>query len=438
MKKTFKQVEVDGNTYNFLDLPGTNLFKFEVVCSKGAHIERVLNNEFDRNFFGISHLIEHIKFKRTKDFTTDELWDTLLNEGQFNASTGHSRISYWFKTVSQKKETAIQVVCNIAFNDFSLVPEDEFLSEKKTVCNEANDALNKIDQMFYRNARCVIAGHDLEDNVIGLSDTIKNFTLADIKLVNSYFLNKENHSFNIIFDSTRGETYEDIILLIQKQLSRFKFNTPDISINDKYLSNLGDFNLGNYVVDSDSKQKKHYILLDVVDNSYTSDYTTRYLNDLSGDSSLFKMIREDAGLSYSPHLYEMIFSNKYYVVFSCDVTFGTEEEMLSLFEKSINDTCDNFTQDSYKKLINSLQLDRTISLTNQNLYADLFSFAYWDKNVFDKYSELLSMDIDEAYLKMDNDLGSFNAIKVQLESMKLAVNNKKYALVTNEKKTRSY
>lgn len=431
MKKTFKQIINDGNTFNFLDLPGTNLFKFEVVCSKGAHIERVLNKKFDRNFFGISHLIEHIKFKRTKDFTTDELWDILFNEGQFNASTGHSKISYWFKTISDKKKTAINVVCNIAFNDFSKIPEEEFLSERKTVCNEANDALNKIDTMFYRDARCIISGHDKEDNVIGLSDTVKTFSLDDIKCVNKYFLNKQNQSFNIIYDSTRGESQDDIIKLIKDEISRFDFTQIDEDINKKYIDSLGDLKIGTHVIESKSKQKKHYMLLDVISDSFTSDYTTRYLNDLSGASSLFKMIREDAGLSYSPHSGEIIFANKYFVVFSCDVTFGTEDDMLNIFSKSINDTCDNFALESYNKLLSTLQLDRTISFTNQNLYAELFSFAYWDKIVFKKYEKLLSEDIDVAYFEMDKQSGSYEAIKRQLEAMKIAVNNKQYALVTN-------
>ena len=46
--KTFKQVEINNKKYNFLDLPGTDYFKFEIVNLRGSEIEKYYNNKHNK------------------------------------------------------------------------------------------------------------------------------------------------------------------------------------------------------------------------------------------------------------------------------------------------------------------------------------------------------------------------------------------------------
>ena len=59
-KKTFRTIKKNGKTYNFLALPNTNFFKLEIINMYGANIERVIENKYGKNLYGISHFIEHL------------------------------------------------------------------------------------------------------------------------------------------------------------------------------------------------------------------------------------------------------------------------------------------------------------------------------------------------------------------------------------------
>jgi hypothetical protein len=81
MKKTFNTHFIDNARINLLTLPGSNYFKIEIVSYYGANIERVYEKMTGKNVYGISHLIEHLAFKNSKDFTTQELMEISKNEG---------------------------------------------------------------------------------------------------------------------------------------------------------------------------------------------------------------------------------------------------------------------------------------------------------------------------------------------------------------------
>lgn len=431
MKKTFKQLNIDGITFNLLDLPHTGLYKIQIMSKKGAHIEKLLEQDTGKNLYGISHLIEHISFKRTKDYSTEELWILLRNEGKFNASTWHDKINYWFKTTLDRSKLANKIVCNIAFNDLKSIPEFEFIIERDTVYNESKKAHDNESSMFYRNAKIKISNYNKEDNVIWIPETIKTFSLEDVISAKKYFLTRSNHIINITFDSSLYKSEDEIISDFLCEFKRFELRNEDIIMNNRYTNIQSNFNIWTYCVKNNWKQKLNYLLLDVIDDIYTSNYTTQFINTLSGNSSLFHLIREKNWLSYSPTMFESLYSGKNVVVFTCDVTRGNEGKMLSLLIQSINESVDNFTPETHKKLLDTMILNRMISFVNQNNYEMLFHFSIFDNKTYLNYKISLSNDIDKAFIEMDKMSASYENIKSQLDLMKTSINEKKYIIVTN-------
>lgn len=431
MNKTFKQKIIDWNTFNFLDLPWTWLFKFEIICMTWSTIERVLNKNKWINIYWISHLIEHLSFKTSLDYTTDELWELLLNEWHFNASTNYDRINYWFKTISSNFELAINLVSNIAFNNLTKVEDKDFISERDTVFNEAKSTFDKPTTIFYRDAKTCISELDIEDTVIWIPERIKTFSLNDVIEIKKYFLSKGNFVFNITFDSLSWLDKNTIVSKITECFSRFNFYDDFSIVKLDYYNSLATYRPWIFNISNESKQKLHFLMFDVINDSITSDYTTIYLNELSWKDSIFNLIREQNGLSYSPHLWEFYFWSKFYVLFTCDVTRWTEEKMLSLLKESINNTCDNFTKENYNKLIKTINLDRKISFVNQNFYWELFSLALWDNKTFLKYKNILSVNVDKAYDMIESESWSFDSINEQLINLKNSINTWDYAIVSN-------
>ncbi len=100
--RTFKTIIRNGKKFNLLTLPGTNFFQFRIFNNYGANIERIVKEKTGKNVYGISHLIEHLSFKSTKDYTTDELIKITRNEGACNAGTSHDRIPLLILCKSEK------------------------------------------------------------------------------------------------------------------------------------------------------------------------------------------------------------------------------------------------------------------------------------------------------------------------------------------------
>jgi len=437
MKKTFKRRTINGHNFQLLTLPGTDLFKFEVVNMFGAHIERVIEKSIYQNVYGISHFIEHLGFRATRDYTTEELMEMLKIHGSYNASTDHNRINYWFKTNTERAATAINLVCNYAFNDLTKISEEEFETEKKVVYNEAKRYADDDQTMFYFNMETTACGYHPEDNVIGIPETIDTFTLADAIEVKRIFLelgNRGCQTFNITYDpSVISE--EEVIGLVEHELKTWTIETDDDRLDNifkDYINRLGQPCIGEFTIPNESEQAMTAIMMDVIDtdiiaarlgNGFLTSYSKSSLNDL---------IREKNGLTYGVHLYEDTIAYYPYTLFACDVTRGTEDLMMSLFEQSINESADAFDEDEYNKLMDTIRLKRTLSFIDQQKYDAFHWMSIMYPYLVEKYKEWYENDLDDAYNKLELEVASYESIKNYIERVRSAVNTKTYSILTNK------
>ena len=431
MKKTFTRFLKHGFVFNILDLPGTDLFKFEVINKKGAYIEKIVEKSIGKKVYGISHLVEHLSFKSTLDYTTEEINDILRNNGESNASTTHESIDYYFKTISKKARLAIKVMLNIALNDLTKISNKEFNTEKSIVSNEVLGYLDDSQSSFYRSAKTSISNYDDEHNVTGIFETIQTFEIEDVICIKSHFLEKKDFEFNITYDSTKDASIDDILSYIITQSQRFKFKESDDEFNMLYNNNTGEFNKGNFILNSTSSRRMNFILFDILEDTYLGDYVLDYLNEKAGLTSIDDVLREQNELVYSAGIYHTLFKNRGFAVFICDIEVGNEKILMESLIESINKTADDFNLAKYDKYMSSIQIDRIIDNVNQNSYDDLFAFATWDTDTFSDFEELFMNDIDKAFVIMDEISLSFENMKELLETIKLAINEKRYAMVTN-------
>ena len=431
MKKTFTRFTKHGFVFNVLDLPGTDLFKFEIVNKKGAYIEKIVEDSIGKKVYGISHLVEHLSFKSTLDYTTEEINDILRNNGDSNATTTHHSIDYYFKTISKNARLAIKVMLNIALNDLRKITDKDFKAEKSIVSNEVLGYLDDSQASFYRSANTCISNYHDEHNVTGVFDTIQTFEIDDVIYIKNHFLEKKDFEFNITYDSTRDTSIDDILNYIITQTKRFSFKESDDEFNMLYNNNIGEFNKGNFILNSTSSRRMNYILFDILEDTYLGDYVLDYLNVKAGLTSIDDVLREQNELVYSAGIYHTIFKKRGFALFICDIEIGNEKILMESLIESINKTADEFDLAKYDKYMSSIQIDRIIDNVNQNSYNDLFDFAIWDTDTFSDFEELFMNDIDKAFVIMDEISLSFENMKESLETIKLAINEKSYAMVTN-------
>ncbi len=422
--KTFKTVVKNGRRFNLMTLPDTNFFKFEVINKYGSNIERVIKSKTAKNLYGISHLIEHLGFKSSKDFTTEELLTISKNEGDCNASTSYDRINYWFKTTADNMDLAINFICNIAFNDLTMIDQKEFDTEKSVVYNEAKRAADDHQMMFHRNTTRCLVGYEDEDNTIGIPETIDRFTLEDAIAVKNIFLTNNQTSYNIIYDS--NIICEDEVLnKIMNELDRFE--TPKksslIITHEEYLSHLNKPRVGKFKLESKSEQAMTNITLDAVENTLVSGATLYYLSNLAENTSLDDLIRQKNGLSYGVQFYMNMIAYKPFASFICDVSVGKEEELLKLFKESINLSADAFSEEKYNNYMKTAKLKRIIGNLNLEAHGIWFYYDYLNALDLDDVRDILANNMEDAYSYVEREIITYSKMKESMETIRTLVNN---------------
>ncbi len=98
---------------------------------------------------GLSHFLEHMVFKGTRDFSSEELAQTVQAAGgHWNAYTTFERTVYYIDGPSRSMEIFLKCITGLVF--FPIIPESEFDSEKDVIRREIDMGLDDPDNTSIR------------------------------------------------------------------------------------------------------------------------------------------------------------------------------------------------------------------------------------------------------------------------------------------------
>lgn len=98
---------------------------------------------------GLSHFLEHMVFKGTRDFSSEELAQNIQAAGgHWNAYTTFDRTVYYIDGPSHSLEMFLKCLTGLVF--FPLIPESEFESEKDVIRREIDMGLDDPDNASIR------------------------------------------------------------------------------------------------------------------------------------------------------------------------------------------------------------------------------------------------------------------------------------------------
>ena len=402
MQKSFEVIKRKGKTFKVFDLPNTNCFFFKCVSNIGSNMESKIFEEEGKNYFGMMHLIEHLCFKNPIDFTTDEFTAELRKYGSHNAYTRYDDVGYHYYATSQHFKEAVKIVMNAAYNDLSRLKEDEFLLERGVVENEAEMYYNNPEVRFYRSTRPLTSGGHVEDTIVGIKDTICTFTMDDVKSVRKTHLKNYKEEFVIEYDSNRL-MLSDIIRYIEDTYDRI---TSTIDLSGAEIKE--DIEKHNYVPKNGisvlklpTKQTMVYLLFPLKDiintekNVTISDalFTFGYLLNFAKDTNLYKMVREDRGLTYRINLGEHKIGEDSHLGISLNVSPEKYDEAIKAVKESIRATAESFNNDDYIEYLNKEEIKNTLYNVKENDYSFILSTYERDKPTF-KEIESVCKNID--------------------------------------------
>lgn len=152
------------------------------VVSAQIWVETGSIHEDQRLGAGVSHFLEHMVFKGTRDYDADELADTVQAAGgHWNAYTSFDRTVYYIDGPSASLPVFLKCLTGLVF--FPVIPESEFEKEKDVIRREIDMGLDDPDnastRLLFSTAfrldprRHPVIGHRHLFDAVGYEDLVR-------------------------------------------------------------------------------------------------------------------------------------------------------------------------------------------------------------------------------------------------------------------------
>jgi len=278
------------------EIPYVNSVSIGIWVKVGSRNENVENN-------GISHFIEHMLFKGTKNRSAKEIANCIDKVGgQLNAFTSKESTCFYAKVLDTHFDIALDVLADMFFNS-NFSPE-EIEKEKGVIIEEINmyeDSPEDLVHDLFNQA--VWSGNPLGMSILGTEKSLKNLNRDSIV---EYF--KKNYiPQNTVISVAGNIKHKDAVERIRayfEKAEKKESNSANILI-PKFEP--------EYTVRDKATEQVHLCMgfngLDIKSEGF---YPMLVMNNVFGgamSSRLFQKIREDMGLAYSVFSYPSSFED---------------------------------------------------------------------------------------------------------------------------------
>lgn len=275
-------------------MPGAQSVALNLIAKVGSRFELAHEN-------GISHFLEHMAFKGTKNRSARQIAEEFdAIGGQFNAYTSREQTVYYAKVLPQNTRTAVDIIADIIQN--SLYAEEEIAKEYHVICQEIAATLDSPDDLaFEKLSEVAFKDQAMGRSILGTTQTIAAFGTKDLQ----NYVSKHHHADNM-FLAAAGKVDHDEIVKMAEEL--FAFNKGHAADCNKAL-----YTGGSSLISKDLEQSN--IIMGFESVSYINTekfYHTQILSLILGggiSSRLFQRIREELGLAYSVGAFNSSYSD---------------------------------------------------------------------------------------------------------------------------------
>ena len=173
---------------------------------------------------GLSHLIEHMMFKGTKNRNYQEISQEVdYLGGSINAYTSKEETVYYISVLKDYVEQALEILCDMVGN--SVFDQEELEKEKDVIVEEIRMYQDTPDDLVLElNSKDSIAGN-LGKPIIGTEKSVKGFTRD-----------------NIVKYYTERYTKDNLVIVVSGNFKKEKIKR----IIDKYFGNFNQEKTDRY------------------------------------------------------------------------------------------------------------------------------------------------------------------------------------------------
>ncbi|MGL5150143.1 MAG: M16 family metallopeptidase [Clostridium sp.] len=370
-------------------LEGVNSISVGVMIQNGSRNE-------SEELSGISHFIEHMFFKGTKNRTAKKIMEEIENVGgQINAYTSKEGTCYFVKALNTHLELSLDVLSDILLN--STFNEEEIEKEKGVVLEEINMTEDLPEDVLEDLVSEVIYGNSsIAKPILGTKDKV---SLLTRKKILDFIDEKYTPSNSVI--SICGKFNDDEVKdLIEKYFGQWKTNKPNIVKYDASYVHSGT----GYIY-KDIEQLHINLALKGLEIGHEKGYALTLLNNIFGggaSSILFQKVREELGLCYSIYSY----AHQYMGAGSVNIYTGLAKSQAPKALEVINRELNNFVNielSDEQLFINKEKIKSSYILglesTSSRMFANARSLLYrgrvrTQEDVIEKIDKVSRDDLD--------------------------------------------
>ena len=290
----------NGITVVMEKMPSVRSVSFGIFVKNGSRNESNKTN-------GISHFIEHLMFKGTKNRTAKQIADDMDSVGgQINAYTTKEYTCYYTKTLDTHFDVALDVLADMYFN--SLFSDEDILKERNVIIEEINMYEDAPEEVGYDILQGEIwKGNSLSFPILGTEKSISSFDSAGIK---NYY--REHYRTDNTVLSVAGNFEKDkVIDGIKKYFSGFKSLDKETILRNSVYEKPSYFK-SDVKKEKDIEQLHLTMCFPGVKIGSDESYALAAVNTIFGggmSSRLFQRIREERGLVYTVYSFSSNFSD---------------------------------------------------------------------------------------------------------------------------------
>ena len=281
-----KHVLENGLTIIGEEIPYVKSISLGVWNNAGSRIE-------DEEISGVSHFIEHMLFKGTRNRTSKQIASEIDNlGGQINAFTSKECTCYYVKLLDSHIDIGIDVLSDMILN--SKFNEDDLDKERSVIIEELKMYEDSPEDLAYDLLTENIYKNDpLGMNIIGTEESLNRLNRE--KLLD--YFNKYYVPNNSVIAISGNFNFDEIINKIEEKFKVWK--KRDVNVDIKKAEFKSCFLTKN----KDIEQVNLAMSLEAVPLENDKEvYALAVINTVFGgsiSSRLFQKIREEKGLVYS-------------------------------------------------------------------------------------------------------------------------------------------
>ena len=254
-------------------------------------------HEFE-NEAGITHLIEHMLFKGTKNRTAKQIAESIEGRGgSLNAFTDKEATCYYCRVLSDDATNGIDVLTDMMRN--SLIDPEELEREEKVVLEEIkrseDEPSDHVHELHLGNRW---GAHPLGKPIIGTKESVASFRREDIVT----YMDRRYRAENVILSVAGNVKVDEVVEMANRALGDLPSSSEDVQ-PERPAGNASFNELGKAV------EQVHFCVGTDGTSIYDEELFTLAVLDgaLGGSMSsrLFQEIRERRGLVYAVGSYSL-------------------------------------------------------------------------------------------------------------------------------------